>query len=178
MASSGRLNGPGGAGRTPRRAPRRARWVLAALLVVPLLEITVIILVGQWIGAWWTFGTLLALSVFGAWLVRREGTRTWRKLQVAVRSGEPPARELSDAALVLVGGIMLLTPGFVTDVIGLFLVLPFTRPLTRVWLQRLVASRVVTVVPPSAGTPWRSPSPRQDDSVIEGEIVDDDPPHT
>lgn len=182
MAHTGRLDGPGGR-RPGRRAPRRARWVLAALLLIPLLEITVIVLVGQWIGPWWTFGALIALCFLGAWLVRREGARTWRRLQETVRSGQAPAREITDAALVFVGGILLLAPGFVTDAIGLFLVLPLTRPLSRMWVQSVVASRIVTLAPPfpagATGWPprgWPSRAGRGPEDVIEGEIVGDDGP--
>lgn len=194
MAPTGRLEGPdprrgrGGPGRPGARAPRRVRWVLAGLLLALLLEIVVVILVGQWIGPWWTVGALIAMGLLGSWLLRREGGRSWRRLQDAVRSGQPPANELTDTALVFAGGMLLLAPGFVSDVLGLFLILPFTRPLTRVWLQSLVAARVVTVMPPGAGSPGRRPPapggrrPRGQDSedVIEGEIVseeDTDPGH-
>lgn len=180
MASTDRV-GPA----RPRRGRSIGRWVVAALLVVPLVEIFLIVFVGQQIGAWWTFGLLLAMCVLGAWLVRREGGRTWRALQTAVRAGQPPAKELTDAALVLVGGTMLLTPGFLTDLVGLFLVLPFTRPLTRVWLQQVVASRLLGSIAPS-GAPNRGgsagpagsagPRRRRRPEVIEGEIVQDPSP--
>lgn len=171
----GRGTGRGRLGPTRRRAPRRARWILAALLLVPLVEIVVIVAVGQQIGPWWTFGALLGLTLVGAWLVRREGSRTWRRLQEAVRSGAQPARELTDAGLVLVGGILLLTPGFVTGIIGLFLILPFTRPLTRVWVERLVSSRLLFVSSSEEwtvrGGRWR---PTSGGDVIEGEVVTDE----
>ncbi len=173
MASTDRL-GP----QRPRRGRRIGRWVVAALLLVPLIEIVLIVFVGEQLGAWWTFGLLLAMCVLGAWLVRREGGRTWRALQEAVRRGQPPARELTDAALVLVGGTMLLTPGFLTDAVGLFLVLPLTRPLTRVWLQTVVASRLLGGSMPSDAT-RPGPARRRRASpgeVIEGEIVRGDPP--
>lgn len=166
----------------PRRGRSIGRWVVAALLLVPLAEIVLIVFVGQQIGAWWTFGLLLAMCVLGAWLVRREGGRTWRALQSAVRQGQPPAKELTDAALVLVGGTMLLTPGFLTDLLGLFLVLPLTRPLTRVWLQTVVASRLLGPTAPSGeGRPGPAGQRgRGRPEVIEGEIVQDyspdDPP--
>ncbi len=125
---------------------RRPRWltvVFLALLIVPVIEIAVIIAVGRAVGGWWTVGLLIAFSVVGAWLVRREGRRTWGALRTALRTGRMPARELADAGLVLVGGTLLLAPGFVTDAAGLFLILPFTRPLTRVWLQAVVARRLL-----------------------------------
>ncbi|HEX6469700.1 MAG TPA: FxsA family protein [Streptosporangiaceae bacterium] len=111
-------------------------------LLVPVLEIYVIIQVGQAIGGWPTVALLLAESVLGAWIVRREGRRAWRALTGTFRIGELPDRELSDAALVLVGGVLLLTPGFVTDAVGFLFVLPFTRPLVRRLLAAYAARRM------------------------------------
>jgi UPF0716 protein FxsA len=108
-----------------------------------LLEILAIIGVGQVIGGWPTFFLLLLESVLGAWLVRREGARSWKALTVALNTGRMPSRELADAALVLVGGTLLLTPGFLTDIIGFFFILPFTRPLARRVLERVVARRLL-----------------------------------
>ena len=164
---------------TPRpRSRRTGRLILVGLLVVPLLEIVTIIAVGQAVGPWWTFGALIALSVVGAALVHREGRRTWGRLRAALRQGQPPAKELADAGLVLLGGAMLLTPGFLTDALGLFVVLPLTRPITRVWLQTVVAGQLLGSV--SGGTSSRgqrgntsASSQRGRGQVIEGEVVQD-----
>jgi UPF0716 protein FxsA len=120
-------------------------WSLlaAALLVLPILEIYVIIQVGQVIGAGPTIVLLIVESALGAWIVKREGRRAWEALNASFSTGRLPTRELSDAALVLVGGTLLLTPGFVTDVFGFFFVLPFTRPIARRWLSWLVSRRVL-----------------------------------
>jgi UPF0716 protein FxsA len=120
-------------------------WSLlaAALLVLPILEIYVIIQVGQVIGAGPTIVLLIAESALGAWIVKREGLRACEALNSSFSTGRLPTRELSDAALVLVGGTLLLTPGFVTDVFGFFFVLPFTRPIARRWLSWLVSRRVL-----------------------------------
>lgn len=131
---------------SPRRRGRLA-WVLVALFVVlPLVELYFLIQVGQVIGAWWTIALLVADSILGAWLVKREGRRTWAALREALASGRMPHRELADGALVLVGGTLLMTPGFVSDVAGIALVLPLTRPLFRRVLARVVAARLVTGV--------------------------------
>jgi UPF0716 protein FxsA len=143
------------------------------LLVVPILEIATIIAVGRVIGGWQTLLLLLAESAFGAWLVRREGSRTWGALTTALSSGQMPSRELADAALVLIGGTLLLTPGFLTDIAGFFFILPFTRPLTRRVLQAAVAKRLLAGVPgawpggpgPSGGGPGSGPD------IIEGEVL-------
>ena len=108
-----------------------------AFLLMPLLELWVIIQVGEAIGAWWTVLILLADSVAGAVIVRREGRRAWTAFRDALQAGRWPADEVAQGALVLVGGALLLTPGFVTDVMGLAFVLPPTRAL----LARLIRSR-------------------------------------
>jgi len=84
---------------------------------------------------------LIVESLIGAWIVRREGRRAWYALRDTIRAGTLPGKELIDAALVLVGGTLLLTPGFVTDVFGFFLVLPFTRPIARRLVQLEVRRR-------------------------------------
>src|SRR3954463_3932574 len=112
-------------------------WVLALLfVVVPVLEIYVLIQVGQVIGAWWTVLLLLADGFLGSWLMKREGSRAWNALQQALEGRRMPARELADGALILVGGTLLLTPGFLSDIVGFFCVLPFTRPVARHALSR------------------------------------------
>ncbi len=122
------------------------RLLPVALLVVPIVEIAVIIQVGQLIGFWPTVVLLLLESALGAWLVKREGLRAWRALSGGMRSGALPGRELTDAALVLIGGTLLLTPGFVTDVVGFFFVLPVTRPIARRIVQGYLARRATGYV--------------------------------
>ncbi|MGN6634389.1 MAG: FxsA family protein [Oryzihumus sp.] len=127
----------------PRRRPRWLTVVFILLVVVPIAEISVIVAVGKAIGGWQTFFLLLVESALGAWLVRREGAKTWQALRVALQTGRMPSRELTDAALVLVGGTLLLAPGFLTDIVGFFFVLPVTRPLARRLLERAVAARLL-----------------------------------
>ena len=147
----------------------RARWLLVALLLLPVIEIAVIIQVGQQIGAAWTVALLLGMSLLGAWIIKREGRRAWLDLQRSVDNGEPPAREMVDSALILLGGTLLLVPGFVTDVLGILLVLPITRPFVRrvaqVWLARRATTYVVGRSGRLSGGPPRT--------VVPGEVVDD-----
>lgn len=126
-----------------RRRPRWGWYVFIALLVVPVAEIALIVAVGSVIGGWQTLALLLAESALGAYLVKHEGRRSWQALVSALNTGQMPGRELADAMLVLIGGALLLTPGFLTDIAGFFLILPFTRPITRRWLQRVVERRLV-----------------------------------
>lgn len=127
----------------PRRRSHWLRWLPLMLLVAAVCEIAVIIAVAHAIGGWQTLGLLVLCSLIGAWLVRREWSGAWRDLQQTLRTGAMPADELADAALVLVGGLLILVPGFITDVLGLLLILPFTRPVGRRLLQVLVARRVL-----------------------------------
>src|SRR5215218_10239130 len=127
--------------------------LVVLFLVVPIVEIAVIVQVGQAIGAVPTILLLLLESAIGAWLVKREGRRAWAALRVAGATGRLPSRELADAGLVLVGGTLLLTPGFVTDVFGFFLILPPTRPLARRALGWFVARRATRAVTRRVGVP-------------------------
>jgi UPF0716 protein FxsA len=159
-------------------------WVLALLfIVVPVLEIYLLIQVGQTIGAWWTVALLVAAGFLGSWLVKREGSRAWTALTEALQAGRMPAKELADGALILIGGTLLLTPGFLSDVVGMFCILPFTRPLARRALTRLVSRRLVgsmttfsasrTATSGSWSGPGARQSPGTDESVVRGEVVDE-----
>ena len=159
--------------------------VLAALfLLTPIVEIYVLVQVGQVIGAWPTVALLLVESALGAWLVKREGRRAWDALRLAMGSGRLPGRELTDAALVLVGGTLLLTPGFVTDVFGFICVLPFTRPVARAALRWYLRKRgaglaLSTTGPGRPSAPggaawWGGTGHQQQGPVVAGEVVDED----
>lgn len=163
----------------PTTRPRHRswlRWVLLTLVLLPLVEIAVLIAVGRSIGLGWTILLLLGMAVVGTWLARRETGRTFGALRSAMDSGRMPTDEATDAILVGAGAFLLVLPGFVSDVLGLFLVLPFTRPLARRLLQLLVAHQALRLraaagVPADAG---RRRSPGRGD-VIEGEVVSEDP---
>jgi UPF0716 protein FxsA len=117
--------------------------VLVLLFVVlPLVELYVIVQVGQAIGVLPTIGLLLLVSFVGAWLVKREGVRAWRAFRLALSEGRVPTRETADGALVIVGGALLLAPGFVTDVVGALCVLPPTRAVVRRLLLRVAGGRL------------------------------------
>jgi UPF0716 protein FxsA len=154
-----------------RRRGRLGWLLLVAFVIVPIIEIYVLIQVGQVIGAWWTILLLIADSFLGAWLVRHEGGRAWRALRSALESGRMPATELADGALILIGGTLMLTPGFVTDAFGILLILPFTRPIFRRLLAGIVTRRLV-VVSAGPGNTTR-PGPRSRGTVVQGEVVDD-----
>jgi UPF0716 protein FxsA len=117
--------------------------LVVAFVVVPLLELYVIIQIGQVIGAWPTILLLLADSVLGSLLLRAQGRTVWRRFNAAVREGRVPHREILDGVLIIFGGALLLTPGFLTDVVGLLLLIPATRAAVRGGLARLLSRRVL-----------------------------------
>jgi UPF0716 protein FxsA len=112
-------------------------------IVVPIAELFVIIQVGQAIGVWWTIALLIADSVLGSMLMRSQGRAVWRRFNEAMQAGRVPAREVLDGVLVIFGGALLLTPGFISDVLGLLLLLPPTRALVRTLIVRRFAHRMV-----------------------------------
>jgi len=159
---------------------RRGRWVrlllATAFIGIPLLEIFVLVQVGQVIGPWWTILLLIVSGVLGTWLIRREGGRAWRALSEALQTGRMPAREIADGALILVGGTLMLAPGFVTDAVGMLLILPVTRPVARTMLTRVVTRRLLgsgLTGPPGPGTPRRPGT--AGGTVVQGEVVDEPP---
>ena len=136
-------------------------------IVVPIAELAVIIQVGQEIGVLWTVALLVADSVLGSVLMRSQGRAAWRRFNEATSAGRVPAREVLDGALVIFGGALLLTPGFITDVLGLLLLIPPTRALVRRVLARRLAHRMVVSVTGPRVRPRR-------DSDVEGTAVDVD----
>jgi UPF0716 protein FxsA len=157
------------------RRRRGVGWLLlVAFVVVPIVEIYVLIQVGQVIGPWWTILLLIADSILGTWLIKREGGRAWQALRTALDSGRMPAKELADGALILIGGTLMLSPGFVTDAFGILLILPVTRPLFRRLLTGVVTRRLVVLgTGPGPGQTTR-PGPRSQGTVVQGEVIDDD----
>src|SRR3954452_787356 len=142
-------------------------------IVVPIVELYVIIQVGHAIGIWWTLALLLVDSVLGSWLMRAQGRSAWRRFQAAIAGGRVPARETLDGVLVIFGGAFLLTPGFVTDILGAILLLPPTRSLVRRVLVRRFVPRMVLRVAGRAARPKSGPRPRSAYDV-EGTAVDVD----
>jgi len=116
---------------------------LLLLIAWPVAELFVAIKVAELIGV---LATVLALIVswpLGVWLLKAEGRSAWRRLSAAAAEGRPPAREVADGALILIGGVLLIVPGFITDVLGLLLLLAPTRSLARRGLLHNLQSSLV-----------------------------------
>jgi UPF0716 protein FxsA len=116
--------------------------LVAIFIVVPLVELYVILKVGDAIGAVWTILLLAADSVLGSLLLRAQGRSVWRRFNDALGAGRMPHREVMDGVLVIFGGAFLITPGFLTDIVGLILLIPPTRAVVRRMLVRRLGRRV------------------------------------
>ena len=120
------------------------------LIGLPIAELYVIVQVSQGIGVLNTIGVLIAVSIAGAWLLKHQGMATWMRLQETLARGEMPGKEVTDGAMILLGGALLMTPGFISDAVGLVLLLPPTRAVLkgatrgvfRRWAQNKVAPGV------------------------------------
>lgn len=151
-----------------------------AFLLYVIAEIAAIWAVGSAVGVLGTLGLLLAGAFLGSWLARREGGKAMRAFMSAARAGQPAEKELTDGMLVALGGVLILVPGFVSDVLGLLLMLPPSRAVARRWWLRRMEKRAVRfanqrrgpvmvvdseVVPP--GEPHRDQP-----TVIEGRVIE------
>ena len=119
-----------------------AGLLVLIFIVVPLVELAVIIQVGQALGVLNTIALLLLVSFVGAWLVKREGMGVWRRFRRQVDSGVVPARELADGVMIIFAGALLMTPGFVTDLLGLSLLMPPVRAAIRATTLARLTRRV------------------------------------
>jgi UPF0716 protein FxsA len=115
--------------------------VLFVLFVLaPIAELYTIIRVGETIGFFATVGLILAVAAVGSWLVKREGLRVWARFNESIAEGRVPTREIVDGVLILAAGALLVTPGFLSDVLGVLLLFPPTRIVFRSYLMRRGAS--------------------------------------
>lgn len=119
--------------------------LVVLFIVVPIAELFVIIKVGQLIGIWPTLALLLADAVLGTLLLKHQGRGAWRRFNEALAQRRFPGREVADGVLIVIGGTLLLTPGFLSDVFGLLLLIPPTRALARRLLRRFVVGRFAVV---------------------------------
>jgi UPF0716 protein FxsA len=145
-------------------------------IVVPIAELYVLIQIGSAIGILPTIALLILDSVLGAALMRSQGRAAWMRFNRAVEEGRVPGREVIDGVLVIFGGALLLTPGFISDFLGLILLLPPTRAIVRTVLVRRFAERILTSATSGAQSRMgrmftfetRGRPPAFDDDVVEG----------
>jgi len=122
--------------------------LIVLFIVVPIAELYVIVQVGQAIGIWPTLALLLADALLGSFLLKHQGRGAWRRFNEALAQGRFPGREVVDGLLIVVGGTLLLAPGFLTDIVGLILLIPPTRAIVRGILRRFTIGRFDVVTMP------------------------------
>jgi UPF0716 protein FxsA len=139
-------------------------WLFALFIAVPLIEIALFVQVGGWLTLWPTLGIVLGTAIVGTWLLRWQGTQVLRDLQREMQSLGNPVSPLAHGALILVGGVMMILPGFFTDCLGILLMIPPVRRLViRLVLARISAKGMASF---SFG-----PRPRgYDDGTIDGDF--------
>lgn len=113
------------------------RFIILALLIVPALEIGVFIWAGSIIGPWWVVGLILLTGFIGIAIAKQQGMETWFRARQAINMGQPPAEEIVDGICIFTGALLLLTPGFLTDIVGFILLLPLTRFPIKRFLRRV-----------------------------------------
>ncbi len=146
----------------------RLRFLPFLLLIVPLTEIALFVLIGGMIGVLPTIGIVLATAVTGAWLLRSQGLRQLDRIRTQMAAGAMPGRDIADGAMMLVAGVLLLTPGFFTDSLGFLLFVPAIRA----QVFRFLAARVHAVQTPFAQASFGH---GPDGNPGHGKVVDLDP---
>jgi UPF0716 protein FxsA len=152
--------------------------LVVLFIVVPIVELYVIIQIGGLIGVLPTLALLLADALLGSLLLRHQGRGAWRRFNAAIAERRFPGREVADGLMIAVGGTLLLTPGFVTDIFGALLLLPPTRAIARRLLSAYAARRLVVVgVGGMSGTPPSgNPASRHYDFDATAEEIEEDDP--
>jgi UPF0716 protein FxsA len=145
-------------------------------IAVPILELYVIVEVGGLIGVVPTLALLLAMSLLGATLLRHQGRGAWRRFNAALAERRFPGREVADGVMITLGGALLLTPGFITDAVGLLLLFPPTRALARRLLRAYFGHRVVVFGGTRPSQPSAEPRRRDYDYEATAEEIDADDP--
>ncbi len=121
--------------------------LLLLFTLVPLIELALLIKLGELTGVWTTIGIVILTGIIGAYLARREGIKAWRRLEKSVREGVSPGDELIDALLILIAGAVLITPGLLTDLFGFGLLIPPVRKWVRNRLSRHFHNRIMISTP-------------------------------
>jgi UPF0716 protein FxsA len=144
--------------------------LVALFIVIPIVELYVIIQIGSLIGVWPTIALLIADALLGSLLLRHQGRGAWRRFNAALAERRFPGREVADGLLIAVGGTLLLTPGFVTDIFGLIFLIPPTRAIVRRLLRGYMGRRFIVVGAP--GPAGAGPAQRAYDFDATAEEVD------
>lgn len=128
------------------------RWLVTLIIIVPALEIGLLLFSGRTLGVMATIFLIILTGVLGAYLAKRQGLETIRRVQEELRHGAIPGNAILDGLCILVGGVVLLTPGFITDTIGFLLLFPNTRnmlkPIIEKIIRKLIDQNRITIIRP------------------------------
>lgn len=141
--------------------------------VMPIVEIALLVNVGEQIGGWNTVAIVIATAIAGAHLVRREGLQTLFQAQTKMQSGQLPGQQMAEGLLLVVAGVLLVTPGFITDILGFLFALPVTRPLIAKAVMKQFSVKVQTSAQQQSHFYYSSQQhqqPNQHGDVFEGEF--------
>ncbi|MFT2089413.1 FxsA family protein [Paraglaciecola sp. 2405UD69-4] len=143
--------------------------------ILPIAEIAILINVGELIGGWYTVAIVILTAFIGARLVRQQGLTTLTQAQQKMQTGIMPGQEMAEGLLLAIAGVLLVTPGFITDILGLLLTLPMTRPIIASSLLKRV---IVNTANPSfhSGFQQSQHTKQESEDIIEGEFERKDPP--
>ncbi|OPH46788.1 exclusion suppressor FxsA [Paenibacillus ferrarius] len=118
------------------------RIMIAIFILVPAIEITLLITLGHYIGGWTTFALILLSGFLGVYFAKREWRKVLEYAKYEWSQGQLPAQHLLDGICIFLGGILLITPGFITDIFGFLLVFPYTRPIFKVMLLAIIQKQI------------------------------------
>lgn len=118
--------------------------ILSVFIVIPLVELAILVKTGTIIGFWYTMLIVIITGIAGAALARYQGIVVLSRLQREINSGVLPGDEMLDALFILAGGLVLLTPGFITDIAGFLFLIPYTRNFLKTYLREILKNRITT----------------------------------
>lgn len=118
------------------------RIIFLALIIIPAIEIGIFVWVGGMIGPWWVVSLIVLSGILGVALAKKEGAQTWIKARKSTKKGQMPAAEIIDGICIFIGAVLLFSPGFLTDIVGLLLVIPYTRYFLKLGIVKWIQSKV------------------------------------
>ncbi len=118
------------------------RILLLLLIIIPAMEIGILIWSGNTIGVPFTILLIIMTGIIGAWLAKKEGIQALRLVQIQLQNAQIPSDVLLDGICILVGGTLLLTPGFITDTVGFLMLIPYTRTFVKIWMRRFIKKKI------------------------------------
>lgn len=118
------------------------KWLFFLMIIIPLIELLIIIWASSYTGVQAMIGLIILTGAIGATLARRQGIRTLRQAQISMQNGQIPGDSIIDGICILIGGLSLLMPGFISDIIGFFLLIPFTREIFKNWLKAIFQNMI------------------------------------